>query len=111
MNKHQLKDSIAYLDRILGGEKPERTHLDLCGNLNNFVYCFADDYIKSIAPDWKKFTGSSSYPVPHPTMHPAIAYYAISNLWDRRTQYGKNRYEFCEFVRERMIKDLEKNDE
>lgn len=43
--------------------------------------------------DWPKYSGNEDFPVPHNTHDCADAYYECINLWDRRTQYGKDRYE------------------
>jgi len=52
---------------------------------------------------WPKRSGAFSYPVPHPTIAPMIAY-DTCDLWDKSTEYGRNRWELLGF----LIKELSK---
>lgn len=53
--------------------------------------------------DYPKFSGDRNYPVPHPTVSPSKAF-RIYNHWDKTTEYGRNRYDFLDW----LIKEFEK---
>ncbi len=47
-------------------------------------------------------TGSAGFPIPHPTLSPHNAFNEISNLWDKRTIYGKRRLAMCDYVADKL---------
>lgn len=55
---------------------------------------------------WPRFSGSVTYPVPHPTMraYPAFSASDWKNgaYWDERTEYGRARHELLAWLIERM---------
>lgn len=53
-----------------------------------------------LAIQWPKSSGSLSFPVPHPKYpnDPIEGYYAAVNIWDRRTAYGKLRWELLNWA-------------
>lgn len=55
---------------------------------------FLDGYFKR----WPKFSGDIEYPVPHPERRPREAYDKSLRMWERDTEYGKNRWELLEFI-------------
>lgn len=42
---------------------------------------------------WEKHSGDNTYPIPHKDRDPERAYADYGNVWDRRRQYGRDRYE------------------
>ena len=53
---------------------------------------------------WPKFSGQVTYPVRHPILSPFDAYQETHDMWDKETEYGRNRWELLEFC----INELEK---
>lgn len=47
--------------------------------------------------EWPKFSGNPTFPVPHPTKDPEIAYIE-DYLWDLDTEYGRNRMELVNWL-------------
>jgi hypothetical protein len=47
---------------------------------------------------WPKFSGSLLYPVPHSGIGASLAYNTIQDLWDKSTEYGRDRWEFLDFL-------------
>jgi hypothetical protein len=46
---------------------------------------------------WPLYSGSEVFPVPHPTLNAERAYLDTNgNLWDRDTEYGRNRWSLLE---------------
>lgn len=58
---------------------------------------------------WPQFSGSADFPVPHPTELARVAYSSTQNMWDRRTKYGRARWDLLEFCISELEKEL--NDE
>lgn len=56
-----------------------------------FYYCV------SAYRDWPKYTGDGDYPVPHHEEDPDVAF-DFKPLWDRRTQYGRDRWELLDHL-------------
>ena len=55
---------------------------------------------------WPQFSGSTDFPVPHPTEPACIAYNSTQNMWDRRTKYGRARWDLLEFCISELEKEL-----
>ena len=55
---------------------------------------------------WPQFSGSADFPVPHPTEPACIAYSSTQNMWDRRTKYGRVRWDLLEFCISELEKEL-----
>ena len=55
---------------------------------------------------WPQFSGSADFPVPHPTEPACIAYNSTQNMWDRRTKYGRARWDLLEFCISELEKEL-----
>ena len=49
---------------------------------------------------WPKHSGRSSYPIPHSKYpgHPDMGYARARHKWDRRTAYGKFRWELLNWA-------------
>ena len=55
---------------------------------------------------WPQFSGSADFPVPHPTEPACIAYNSTQNMWNRRTKYGRARWDLLEFCISELEKEL-----
>ena len=55
---------------------------------------------------WPQFSGSADFPVPHPTQVACVAYSSTQNMWDRRTKYGRARWDLLEFCISELEKEL-----
>lgn len=53
-----------------------------------------------LANQWPKSSGNLYFPVPNPKYpnDPLEGYYATKNMWDRRTAYGKLRWELLDWA-------------
>lgn len=57
---------------------------------------------------WPKFSGDYVFPVPEYTSAPQGAFdYAAHNgkMYDQTTEYGRNRLELAEFIRQELLKE------
>lgn len=70
------------------------------------VYYSEQDYfdLRSYMKDWPKYSGAPLYPVPHPELSAGLAYetYMYTGLYDKRTEYGRNRIELAEYLISRL---------
>lgn len=64
----------------------------LCENLNLFV--ISSLFNLSFYRNFDIYTGEPAYPIPHPTTCPIAAYDLCYPKYDRRTEYGRNRYKY-----------------
>ena len=62
--------------------------------------------IQSLTYKWPGFSGIRDYPVPHPTKSPRDAYAETENKWNRRTKYGRARWDLLEFYISKLEKEL-----
>lgn len=111
----------------------ERTFLDLCNGLttesiisnvsasnrtiqstnNNsssaglcHVMFFGSPMIKAFTHLWPKFTGNHLFPVPHDYLEPKKAFrnsYWSDGLYNKETQYGRDRLELAQFLTNRAV--------
>jgi len=83
------------LRKLEGG--PRVLALGICSNIPEW---YGKDFEK-LAKRWPKHSGSTRYPVPHPTMGPKEAFQETMNLWEG--EYGDNRWELLRWA----IRELE----
>lgn len=71
-----------------------RKNHGICANIKRKAEFIA------LASQWPKSSGILSYPVPHPKYpnDPMEGYYMTKNIWDRRTAYGKLRWELLNWA-------------
>ena len=69
----------------------------ICGNLKDKE--LKVEFI-ALASQWPKSSGILSFPVPHPKYpnEPLKGYCVTKNIWDRRTAYGKLRWELLNWA-------------
>lgn len=65
----------------------------LIGGICPRLDCYSRSMFRFIAKMWPKYSGYETYPVPHPELPAAEAYYQIRDIWDPETTYVKNRRE------------------
>lgn len=66
-----------------------------------------DSFLEPYFRRWPKFSGNIEYPVPHPELNPYTAYNEARNLWDRDTEYGRNRWDLLEFIIAEIEKEIQ----
>ena len=74
-----------------------------CGNENADYW---RSKLQGLFRRWPQFSGSADFPVPHPTEPACIAYDFAQNMWDRRTKYGRARWDLLEFCISELEKEL-----
>lgn len=88
----------------------------ICDNLVSCVIRLSNENIEipnvylcvlKIADSWQYKSGSCNYPVPHELLTPSGAYYNTVDLWDRRTKYGRRRWELLEFINDVLRQELD----
>ena len=74
-----------------------RKHHGICANLKDKK--LTAEFI-TLANQWPKSSCSLYFPVPHPKYpnNPIEGYYKFENMWDRRTAYGKLRWELLNWA-------------
>lgn len=70
-----------------------RSHSGVCARLTASLTL----RFLNAAQKWPGHSGEYYFPVPHPTKPPSTAYIE-SPLWDRSTEYGRNRLELIDYV-------------
>lgn len=96
-----LADTDEYPEELVG----------VCSNLYHGGFSlFEVCQFLSIAERWDKFSGDRQYPVPDSCMDSAEAAYdnCVDNMWDKDTQYGRDRRELCRFVAGELRKEVGK---
>lgn len=91
-------EDLAILHRALSYMRengPSHTSLGICDQ-SIMIRLGMEDILKSFFLTWPKFSGRITFPVPHPTLSPNEAYTKLENLWDRGTEYGRNRWELLD---------------
>jgi len=90
--------------------KHPKTQFGICHQLAIACDDVSENYwrnkIQSLTYKWPKFSGIIDYPVPHPTEPPSLAYAETENKWDRRTKYGRARWDLLEFYISKLEKEL-----
>lgn len=75
---------------------PMDIEFGICQNLNRYLAFAYTEYMRELDKlfqTWDKFSGDITFPVPDPKIKADMAYLMNSgDMWDRRTQYGKNRW-------------------
>lgn len=99
-------------------ERPNR-YCGICANVHNNYTPDSDAYeptgedisklVTLYARHWPKYSGVPLYPVPHPSLSAEDAYDLTENMWDRETEYGRNRWELLEFIIAEVEKELQED--
>jgi hypothetical protein len=108
VNKKYKETIIAHLKKLGTGEiKPKKWVFGICRELDEVCNIGGDPLVRNYAADWPKFSGHSTFPVPHSRKSATDAFIYTSNLWEA-TQYGDDRRELCLFLADRLEAELNK---
>lgn len=85
---------------------PELRHLGICWNLQNAVASQSDRYyaygaVSDLAVGWAKHRGNPAFPVP--LKEDGLD---LTDIWDRDTQQGRDRWELLDWIIERAEESL-----
>ncbi len=86
-----------------GSIKPTDKSEGICEEINRI--CERSDLsiaCMGIIEAYPEGSGWRTYPIPHPTLSPQIAFNVSLNLWDKRTIYGKRRLAMCDYVADKL---------
>ena len=102
---------VEALLRIKAGDYNERW--GICGNLEYSLrskgfHCWRITS-KQAFKDWPKFSGNESYPVPFKSSELAAWAYISFNIWSKRSQYGRDRWELVDHLIQWYAKKAEEN--
>lgn len=91
----------------LRGKGPESRHLGICWNLQNAVASQSDRYyaygaVSDLAVGWPKHRGNPAFPVPREEAEDRD----LTDIWDRTTQHGRDRWELLDWIIERAEESL-----
>jgi hypothetical protein len=56
--------------------------------------------VGALSEKWPRFSGDISYPIPSSRKGgcPEVAYHGAKSLWNKRTKYGRLRWELLDFL-------------
>ena len=65
--------------------------------------------IMDLAEEWPEFSGSATYPVPHPTMRPGAAFDFVprEDMWSPESAYGAARLRLLDWLIARLEAEAE----
>lgn len=101
-NEFITKCELAFraLSTLESNKQKTYDHEGICGTLNrrnrNSFEFNTNDMICDVFKFWEKYSGWSSFPVPHPRKDADNAYWQAKNYWGDDT-YGQNRHELNQF--------------
>lgn len=103
MNTHlyRLISLQKSLQALLDGGMPRYKRIGLCGYISRIHHYV--DFSK-----WEHYSGNYDFPVPHTTLDAETAWHHTENLWDKRTTYGKLRWEFTEWCLGQITAEIAK---
>lgn len=113
VSTRHLRHIVTELRRIFEEGRPYQETNGLCMNMvRNFHDPNGRDKImhalKLAFARWPKFSGYVDWPVPSEEHAPANAYRLTCNLWDKGTEYGRNRWELAKFLLDEFSAELER---
>ncbi len=100
-----MKDElIKHLRGLANGSiKPVDKSMGICAEIDRVDSSLGTDMTCThIMKHHPESSGSWTFPIPHPGLSPQHAYHLLSNLWDRRTIYGKRRLAMCDYVADKL---------
>lgn len=99
---------IELLKALIKTKDSPRPTYGICGNVSKNIqthWIGYGDYLTSLFMSWPKFSGVSSYPVPHPDCESDCACSATPMLWEG--EYGALRMELLDFCITELEDQLE----
>lgn len=126
-NLAYLIEMLAVLQIVRTGHNPFlppftsfHPSVGICQRMNTVLvhrgnYTEMEIIIRSIRTDmfkkWPHFSGNEVYPVPSTVRarweSPKDAFMSIKNLWSKRTNYGRLRWDLLEFMIDQTQKDIQ----
>lgn len=98
LNQVQQEMLALLLQIQVDGPKNPRT--GICDQLQKvlpFGYGKVMQTMEEMFLTWPLYSGEDTFPVPHPELAPDVAYLeAEGNIWDKNTEYGRNRWSLLE---------------
>lgn len=93
-------------------EGPHAKSLGICACISNWIPDDDDQMIavcafQELVVKWEHFSGRVQFPIPHRKKmrhkrNPSIAFWNTENLWDKRTAYGRLRWELVDFLIDKL---------
>ena len=107
-NEHdleKLKEFLSIIQSIKSGIIDIETGLGICTNVvyNSMDILYEDvrEIFKELRIDqWEHFSGCYEFPIPstNKKLSNEDLYEATENLWDRRTKYGRLRWDLLDYL-------------
>lgn len=87
-------------------DRPIYSRRGLCSNYKAFT---AEYLVCSFVYSkyWPKFSGHLSYPIKCAGRNPEIVYWSNNDKWTLKTQYGRDRHEYLQFLIDMLKGELE----
>jgi hypothetical protein len=97
---NQVKQEVVALLLDIKVDGPMYSSNGICDQLTKtlpFPYGIILRVLEPCFYSWPLYSGDQTFPVPHPTKSPENAYLDTKgNLWDKNTEYGRNRWSLLE---------------
>jgi hypothetical protein len=97
---NQVKQEMLALLLQIQVDGPVRSHSGICDHVTKvlpFAYGKVMPILEEMFKSWPLYSGNETFPVPHPEQDPEHAYLSTSgSIWDRDTEYGRNRWSLLE---------------
>lgn len=87
---------------------PFDTEMGICGFVHDYFEIVternaAEKEFYKLVITWKYYTGNVTFPIPYnkrtrPDKTPANAFWETENLWNKRSPYGRLRWELIDFL-------------
>jgi hypothetical protein len=109
--RKEAKRAAHLLEELAAGKrKPSSPFYGLCWEMVqlDFSVEIREFILIQLAPEWPKFSGDILFPIPHYKLPPIDAYVMTRNLWNPRTEYGRDRLELCGWLAKQLRKELRK---
>ena len=96
----QVKQEMLALLLQIQMDGPKNPRTGICDQLTKtlpFAYRLIMETMREMFISWPLYSGDDTFPVPHPEQDSDIAYLcAEGTIWDRDTEYGRNRWSLLE---------------
>ena len=97
---NQVKQQMLTLLLQIQVDGPISNRRGICDQLTKrlpFGYGVVMKSMEEMFKTWPLYSGDTTFPVPHPEQDPDRAYLDTDgNIWDRDTEYGRNRWSLLE---------------
>lgn len=97
---NQVKQEMLALLLEIQSDGPFYIKTGICDQLTKsvpFGYGKIMRILEELFPTWPLYSGNQTFPVPHPEQEPERAYLDTDgSIWDKNTEYGRNRWSLLE---------------